>query len=162
MTTLIFSISEVKKLVDELNRAGSFTATTDDLFNADFYPGGELRNEAGQTMAEVESKGGIFWPSSRHIDKSHLRPMLILENDHGVYLMTNAELEGSPASRRTVAYAAGMDPEKDDDWDYYASSVFGGDDSSTVIPVDWFKLAEERGDRSFKIKVCENSVRLAV
>ncbi len=69
---------------------------------------GALLNAEGQTEEEARKAGRVFFPSSSKIASTHLVPKVLLAHSHGVYLITNAELEGSPASRDTVAYAQGM------------------------------------------------------
>nr|WP_233341429.1 DUF3085 domain-containing protein [Escherichia coli] len=89
----------------------------------------------------MNQTGEFFWPSSKHIDPARLTPQILLVKDHGVYLITNASLDGTPVSRDTVVYARGMNPSVDDEWYDEAEEALGGDDSSVSIPVAWFELA---------------------
>ncbi|MBX0104098.1 DUF3085 domain-containing protein, partial [Salmonella enterica subsp. enterica serovar Typhi] len=116
MTTLTFEIAGVKKLLEELRSAKRFNATIEQLFEPSNYPGGTPLNEEGKTEVEMNQTGGIFWPSSKHIDPARLTPQILLVKDHGVYLITNASLDGTPVSRDTVVYARGMNPSVDDEW----------------------------------------------
>ncbi|WP_279473637.1 hypothetical protein [Aeromonas caviae] len=98
MSIISFKIQEVKKLVDELKAAPAYSASTDDLFNPVMYPDGVPRDEHGRSEQEAEKVGEFFWPSSKYIDQSKVKPSLVLVGDHGLYLITNAKAEGSPAS----------------------------------------------------------------
>ena len=61
-------------------------------------------------------------------------PRLWLVGDRGVYLMSN----GSPVLKNdegfnVVAFAIGMDPVKDEDWNYNKRAIFGGDDGADEL-----------------------------
>ncbi len=160
MTTLTFEIAGVKKLLEELRSAERFNATIEQLFEPSNYPGGTPLNEEGKTEVEMNQTGGIFWPSSKHIDPARLTPQILLVKDHGVYLITNASLDGTPASRDTVVYARGMNPSVDDEWYDEAEEALGGDDSSVTIPVAWFELALKKKFNAFSIKVSPTKITL--
>lgn len=81
-------------------------------------------------------------------------------NSHGVYLLTNAILPGSPASRDTLAYARGMDPRTDSGWHTASVAAMGGDDGSMAIPVAWLEHVVATGARELRLKVTETSVSL--
>ncbi|WP_332103990.1 DUF3085 domain-containing protein [Escherichia coli] len=117
-------------------------------------------NEEGKTEVEMNQTGGIFWPSSKHIDPARLTPQILLVKDHGVYLITNASLDGTPVSRDTVVYARGMNPSVDDEWYDEAEEALGGDDSSVSIPVAWFELALKKKFNAFSIKVSPTKITL--
>ncbi|BCI29654.1 MULTISPECIES: DUF3085 domain-containing protein [Enterobacteriaceae] len=108
----------------------------------------------------MNQTGGIFWPSSKHIDPARLTPQILLVKDHGVYLITNASLDGTPVSRDTVVYARGMNPSVDDEWYDEAEEALGGDDSSVSIPVAWFELALKKKFNAFSIKVSPTKITL--
>lgn len=114
----------------------------------------------GQNRSGNEPDGGIFWPSSKHIDPARLTPQILLVKDHGVYLITNASLDGTPVSRDTVVYARGMNPSVDDEWYDEAEEALGGDDSSVSIPVAWFELALKKKFNAFSIKVSPTKITL--
>lgn len=88
MSVLTFKIHDVKKLIEELDAASSFSPSTDDLFNPEMYSDGIVRDKNGRTEQEAEKHGGMFWPSEDFIDQSKVKPALILVGDHGVYLIT--------------------------------------------------------------------------
>lgn len=134
MSIISFKIQEVKKLVDELKAAQAYSATTEDLFNPAMYPDGVPRDEHGRSKQEA---GELFWPSSNRIDQSKVKPVLMLVGDHGLYLITNAKAEGSPASRGTVIYAAGCNPKLDDDFYENKCELFGDNDGSISLPMEW-------------------------
>ena len=159
MSVLTFKTHDVKKLIEELVAASSFSPSTDDLFNPEMYSDGIVRDKNGRTEQEAEKHDGIFWPSEDFIDQSKIKPALILVGDHGVYLITNAKMDGSPSSRGTVAYANGCNPELDDDFYENKRNLFGGDDGSVRIPYDWAKWAIQH-KKAFRIKLTTNSVEL--
>ncbi|OKO99410.1 DUF3085 domain-containing protein [Xenorhabdus eapokensis] len=159
MSILIFETHDVKKLIEELDTASSFSPSTDDLFNPEMYPDGIIRDKYGRTEQEAEKHGGMFWPSEDFIDQKKIKPALILVGDHGVYLITNAKADGSPSSRGTVAYANGCNPESDDDFYENKRNLFGGDDGSVRIPSSWAKWALQH-KKAFRIKLTTNSVEL--
>lgn len=107
MSRLTFEISGVKKLLKEIQSAEQFLATVDQLFEPTNYPGGVPLNEAGKTEKEACLAGEVFWPSPKHMVQTRLTPQITLVKGHGVCLITNASLDGSPVSRDTAIYARG-------------------------------------------------------
>lgn len=162
MSKLVFNRDGVAKLLDELKQATSYSVTMDDLFDPDLYPNGEPLDKNGKTESEVEAAGGHFWPSADHIDRSKLGPKLQLVGDHGVYLITNADLPGTPSERGTVVYAEKCDPSKDDDWDDNKRRLFGGDDGGTTLPVEWGERVIENNLSSLQIRVTLSSINLVM
>lgn len=160
MAILKFKMTDVSKLIAEIEAAKEFNPTMDHLFDASLYKGGVILDKEGLTEAEAEAKGGFFWPSAEHIDKSKVESALQLVGDQGVYLITNAEAEGTPAQRGTVAYAEGCDPDKDDFFYENKRHLFGGDDGSVTIPFDWALWAKHEKKRVLKLKLSSNSVEL--
>lgn len=49
---------------------------------------------------------------------------LLLVHDQGIYIMSMSQ----PIGQRTIVYAEGCNPDKDDDWYDTARSLVGGDD----------------------------------
>lgn len=160
MGTLVFTTDDVKKLLDELHSSTAFQATVDELSDASCFLDGVRRNAEGQTADEAEWAGKFFEPSAKYIKPDALGPRVLLVNSHGVYLLTNAILPGSPASRDTLAYALGMDPRTNCDWHTASVAVMGGDDGTMVIPVAWLEHAVAAGARELRLKLTETSVRL--
>jgi len=157
MSIISFKIQEVKKLVDELKAAQAYSATTEDLFNPAMYPDGVPRDEHGRSKQEA---GELFWPSSNRIDQSKVKPVLMLVGDHGLYLITNAKAEGSPASRGTVIYAAGCNPKLDDDFYENKCELFGDNDGSIRLPMEWADWAIQNKKRTFRVKITRDSISL--
>jgi len=157
MSIISFKIQEVKKLVDELKAAQAYSATTEDLFNPAMYPDGVPRDEHGRSKQEA---GELFWPSSNRIDQSKVKPVLMLVGDHGLYLITNAKAEGSPASRGTVIYAAGCNPKLDDDFYENKCELFGDNDGSISLPMEWADWAIQNKKRTFRVKITRDSISL--
>ncbi|EAY2657443.1 DUF3085 domain-containing protein [Salmonella enterica subsp. enterica serovar Typhimurium] len=160
MTTLVFEMADINKLIEEIRTAKTFSVTADQIYDPACYPGGALLNAGGQTEEEARKAGRVFFPSSSKIASTHLVPKVLLAHSHGVYLITNAELEGSPASRDTVAYAQGMNPKLDEDWDYACDAALGGSDCSYTIPVEWLELAVEQGFQEFRLRMSETKIKL--
>lgn len=157
MSIISFKIQEVKKLVDELKAAQAYSVTTKDLFNPAMYPDGVPRDEQGRSKQEA---GELFWPSSNRIDQSKVKPVLMLVGDHGLYLITNAKAEGSPASRGTVIYAAGCNPELDADFYENKCELFGDSDGSISLPMEWADWAIQNKKRTFRLKITRDSISL--
>lgn len=53
MSVLTFKIHDVKKLIEELDAASSFSPSTDDLFNPEMYSDGIVRDKNGRTEQEA-------------------------------------------------------------------------------------------------------------
>ena len=67
---------------------------------------------------------------------------LSLVGDHGVYLMSaglprQIDPNGDGVTS-VIAYAAGTDPAKDEDWYAAKRALFGGDDRSDKLPLEAF------------------------
>lgn len=160
MSLITFKIQDVKKLIAELNAAQAYSASTEQLFNPEMYPDGIPRDEEGRSEQEAEQAGQFFWPSAKYIDQSKVKPSLKLVGDHGVYLITNAKAEGTPASRGTVVYAVGCNPVLDDDFDDNTRGLFDGDDGVVNIPPAWAQWAIDNKKRTLRIQSTGNMVRL--
>ncbi|WP_233146729.1 hypothetical protein [Enterobacter hormaechei] len=93
MTTLVFEMADINKLIEEIRTAKTFSVTPDQIYDPACYPGGALLNAEGQTEEEARKAGRVFFPSSSKIASTHLVPKVLLAHSHGVYLITNAELE---------------------------------------------------------------------
>ncbi|WP_300500060.1 DUF3085 domain-containing protein [Marinobacter sp.] len=164
MATLTFNMSDVARLAEELDKAPGFSPTMDQLFEPENHVGGVILDSEGRTEAQVEEAGGLFWPSAKNIREDAIERCFQLVGDQGVYLITNAKLEddSTPASRGTVAYAKGCNPEVDEDFYENKVALFGGDDGAVTIPYQWYVMAKERGKRVFKLKLSSNSVSLVM
>ncbi|NTZ41079.1 DUF3085 domain-containing protein [Enterobacter sp. JMULE2] len=160
MGTLVFTTADVKKLLDELHSSTAFQATVDELSDASCFHDGLRRNAEGQTEDEAVRAGTIFDPSAKYIKPDALGPRVLLVNSNGVYLLTNAILPGSPASRGSLAYARGMDPRTDSGWHTASVATMGGDDGSMTIPVAWLEHVVGTGASELRVKVTETSVSL--
>lgn len=160
MGTLVFTTADVKKLLDELHSSTAFQATVDELSDVSCFHDGVRRNALGQTEDEAERAGTFFEPSAKYIKPDALGPRVLLVNSHGFYLLTNAILPGSSASRDTLAYARSMDPRTDSGWHTAAVAAMGGDDGSMNIPVAWLEYVVATGARELRVKVTETSVSL--
>lgn len=94
MTTLTFEIAGVKSSSkNSARRNGSMQPLNSFLSRQITRRYSSQRR--GQNRSGNEPDGGIFWPSSKHIDPARLTPQILLVKDHGVYLITNASLDGA-------------------------------------------------------------------
>ena len=116
MPIVTFNMAGVGKLINELKGCQELSPTMDDLFDSNKHKDGVIRNDAGLTEEQADAQKIPFWPSAKSIDPSKLEPVLQLVGDHGVYLITNAKLEGTPSSRGTFVYAKGCNPAVDEDF----------------------------------------------
>lgn len=160
MATLVFKIADVKKVLADLAAATDFQATEDELFDPACFVGGVARNAGGKTEEEAEATGEVFWPSVKYLRPECLGPRIILANSHGIYLLSNAVLPGSPASRDALAYARGIDPRTDADWHAKARIAMGGDDGSMTIPVAWLHRTVASGDKELRLSITATAVKL--
>ena len=160
MPIVTFNMADVGKLINELKGCQELSPTMDDLFDSNKHKDGVIRNDAGLTEEQADAQKIPFWPSAKSIDPSKLEPVLQLVGDHGVYLITNAKLEGTPSSRGTVVYAKGCNPAVDEDFYEEKERVFGGSDGSISIPLAWAELAQKKGVGMFKIQLNKNSIKL--
>jgi hypothetical protein len=161
MPIINFDIAQVKLLVDHVRAAKQHSPTMDMLFDAKYYKNKIIKDKDGLTELQVKKKGGHFWPSSDHIDRSLVEPVLQLVGDQGVYLITNAQEKLSPSESGLIVYANGIHPEIDDDWYEAKRYTFGGDDGSVTIPLKWFDIAfAKKNARLFSINLDPNAIEL--
>ncbi len=64
MTTLVFEMADINKLIEEIRTAKTFSVTADQIYDPACYPGGALLNAEGQTEEEARKAGRVFFPSS--------------------------------------------------------------------------------------------------
>lgn len=160
MAILKFKMTDVRKLIAEIEASKTYKPTIDDLFNPEMHQNGVVLDKHGLTEKAAAKKGTPWWPSADNIDASKLVPVLQCVGDSGVYLITNVAAEGTPAERGTVAYADGCNPNIDED--YYDSKrrLFGSDDGSVTIPYQWVLWAQSAKKRLLKLKLNSDSVEL--
>jgi hypothetical protein len=156
MGIITFKMKDILPLVAEISAATEFSPTIEDLFTPSLYPNDVVVDEKGLPEADPN----FSWPDQNKLDKTKLQGKLQLVKDHGIYLTTNAKLPGTPSERGTLAYALGCNPNVNEDFDYEAERLFGGDDGSVSIPVSWFTILREQNKRVFKVKLTPNSVSL--
>ncbi len=152
MTTLVFEMADINKLIEEIRtpqkrfRSPQIRSMTRHAIRGS--PSLTLRDRLKKRRVKLV---GFSFPSSSKLPAHIWCQKCFSAHSHGVYLITNAELEGSPASRDTVAYAQGMNPKLDEDWDYACDAALGGSDCSYTIPVEWLELAVEQGFQEFRL-----------
>jgi hypothetical protein len=83
-------------------------------------------------------------------------PSLFLVHDSGVYLMSagipHLEREDEPESSKVV-YAAGCNPDTDEDYYQEAAELVGGDDFVEMLPLDTFEKLFALGLKNIKVVV---------
>lgn len=154
----VFSLAEIRPLLDELTNASGFKPFMDEIFDASLYPDGVVRNAKGQSEDEAEAAEELFWPDQSRIDRSKIAPALVLVGDHGLYLINNADVEQPPSERGMVTYAKGCKPGRDEDFYLNKEAIFGGDDGAVTLPVEWFIDAIKAGKKEIKLRLTEDSV----
>lgn len=150
--TLTFKLADLKEIAEHAIAAKEFSVAPDVLFDPAVHHGGK-----------VKSKNG--WPDANNIDRSKLKPALVLVKDHGVGLMSNGlprllKAEGSESSK--IVYAKGLNPEIDpfDVWWDKAADIMGGDDcviTLTRLP-EMVVQALDRGLTKLQIRVNKTSL----
>ncbi|ELA9367549.1 DUF3085 domain-containing protein [Vibrio parahaemolyticus] len=156
MTIAKFNMKDIAKLATELEEAGKYAPTMEDLWNPKLYPNNMVVDEKGLPV----NHPSFGWPDATKIMKDKLEPQLTIVKDNGCYLITNADLEGSAESRGTIAFAQGCNPNTDDDFYENAVDILGDDDDSVSIPINWYNIAKEKNKRLFQIEFKSNTVRL--
>lgn len=101
--TLTFKLADLKEIAEHAIAAKEFSAAPDVLHDPAVHHGGKVKTKDG-------------WPDASSIDRSKLRPALVLVKGDGVGLMSNGlprllKAEGSAAPK--VVYAKGLNPEVD-------------------------------------------------
>lgn len=122
------------------------------------HKGGVLLDDKGRTEKEAKAEKDFFWPSAKNVERAKIEPRLTLVGDHGVYLITNADLPGSPISRGTVAYAKGCNPSVDEDFYENKQRRFGSNDGTVSFPVSWAEMAIMANKKVFKLKLLKTSI----
>lgn len=148
MAIVKFNMNEVQKLVDELNNT-SYAPTMEDLENPALYKSGKVVDCNGNEAGHKD----FLWADSSQIDNSLVQPQLQLVKDQGLYLINNADVEGSPEARGAIVYAEGCNPHKDDDFYETAGRIFGHGHGSEVIPLTWFNLAKKANNSFLTLNV---------
>ncbi len=105
---LRFNVGEVRKLYNHSMAAKEHFASARDAFEDKYHKGGK-----------VVMQDGVEWPDAKNIDTTLIPAAICLVGDQGVYLMSNGLppmlVEGSE-TKRVVAYAKGVDPRTDEEW----------------------------------------------
>lgn len=125
MKTLIFALAVLQPILEHARNAKETMPTMDDLCD-----------ESLAKPGAVPDKWGIY--NQNDIDVSKLKPSIFLVKDRGAYIMSAAaqrQLRNDGSQSSVVAYAAGCDPEKDEDWYDTALDICGGDDFAQRIEV---------------------------
>ncbi|MHB1524927.1 MAG: DUF3085 domain-containing protein [Candidatus Dormibacteria bacterium] len=84
-------------------------------------------------------------------------PGLWLVKDDGIYLMSNAELQGEPK----VVYAQGYDPKSGDVWEKSRDAV-GGDDMCEFVPADAFADVTAENCVAAVVRVTPNALSFGI
>lgn len=152
-------VVELARIVREQAAEKGCNPNMDQIFDGSLYPNGEPLDEKGRTEKQAEAEGGFFWPSAKQIT-GEVKPTLTLVGDSGLYLLGN-QISDEPASKSGhLVYAKGCNPSSDDDFYDEKQRIWGGDDGSVSIPLEWVDLAVKAGKRRFSIKLLKNSIQL--
>jgi len=131
MARISFKITEIEKLVLDMEKSNEFLPTMNELFDlkAKFLKKGVAKTEDTLPITKDE------------IDYTKVEKSFHLVKDHGVYMLSNArnKTNDKPASEtKLIAYAKGFNPDVDEDWYEYSRDVIGGDDCVIDIPLSWY------------------------
>lgn len=156
MADIKFPIDGVKRILAHSLANPVFTPSLSQMFE------GRYRKDG----VDFSTEGG-GWPTADDVDGRTLSPQTYLVKDAGTYLMAATEvvLPGD-ATENFVVYAEGMDPNKDSDYYDTSRRIFGGDDFSEVIPLDWLQTAvthaEKHRQRHMVIRVSASNFTLVL
>lgn len=97
-------------------------------------------------------------------------PSLLLVGDRGVYLMSNGlpgdlldpSKKDAKFASRFVAYADGIDPNKNEDWYEEKREKFGGDDGADPLPLAWFEKALFTGKTFVTVRCTATKVEVVL
>ena len=157
MSQIIFRTKGLQKLMAELRSAKGYRPCLEELYNPDYYPGGQVLDQNGEVILPGDYSRP---PCADKMDKARIEPAFWLVGDRGVYLMPNSEWTLPPGERRDVAYAQGCNPETDEDFYENKQNLFGGDDGSIKIHVHWIETVLEENLSSFAIELESGSMHL--
>lgn len=160
-----FPMAELEKVVAQFQQEGvTLTATMDCLFDASLYPANKIVNKDGLTEQQAEKANKPWWPDSDKIDKSKLTPKLMIVGDHGVYVMANVNnphlVVDGKRQPNIIAYGVGCNPNIDEDFYERKTQVFGGDDGSISVGLDWYEKTKAAGKKHMTIQFNKTSIRL--
>jgi len=155
MAKISFKISEVKKIVEDLEKNKEFSPTFEGLYDIDC-----------PIKKGVKKKTEDELPYHRdEVDFSQIKPAFHLVKDDGIYLLSNGRLDDRPASESgIISYAKGFDPESDKFVWEKSRDVMGGDDCVIEIPYNWFKLLikQKPNARVFSLNVTSKSIGVVI
>lgn len=163
-----FPMVELQKVIAQFQQEGvTLTPTMDCLFEPANYPDNKIVDKDGLTEKQAQKINKAWWPDQSKIDRSKLKPKLMIVGDHGVYVMANVNnpaLKDGDGKRlpNIVAYGTGFNPAHDDDFYERKSHVFGGDDGSVTIGLDWFEMTRTAGKNNMVIQFNARSIRLVI
>ena len=149
-----FPIDGIRKIYEHSLAHPVFTPTFPQLFE------GRFRKDGKDVPLD-----GKHSPRANEVDASKLPPQFFVVKDRGAYAMaaTEATLPGEDTPN-FVVYAEGFNPNVDEDYWDAQQAVWGGDDFSEGLPLEWLKLAIENAERlkidHMVIKVNKNSLEL--
>jgi len=157
-----FPIQGVKRIYEHSIKNPVYLPTFSELFEAEYRTDGK----------DFEATEAKRWPTADDVDKTKLRPRFYLVKDSGSYIMAATEkrlpgdddAEKGQSGYNFVVYCEGCNPHVDDDYYDRQQSVFGGDDFSEGLPLEWLRIAIEHAERTgtdkMVIKVTKNGHEL--
>lgn len=148
--TLVFSVNDtLRGIVAHARSATERRPTFVELFE-DAYIKPESRHKEWRERKESD------------VDQSKLKPALWLVKDHGVYLMSNGadhpKRAGHPFAL-DVAYAEGLNGDKDDCWDL-ARQIMGGDDCVESLDLAAFERKIAANEKEIRVRVTASHITI--
>lgn len=130
MSVAKFKLKDFRKVLDAIAESNEFIPSHDDGYNAEIFIGKKIIDRNGNELGSPKFTA----PDLSKIDKSLVEKKVMLVKDHGLYLMSNISGKPSP-----LAYAAGCNPDTDEDYYENSRQIAGGDDFCEYLPLDLFK-----------------------
>jgi len=123
-----FDSEGVRKLVEHSRKYPKMAVCFEHMFDPSFWKAGAKPNNFG-------------FANRKDVDASKIQPYLSLVKDSGAYLMSGSEKRLADGDGNFVVYGNGYEPEAD----YHKLvKVFGGDDMSLPLPLEWFENMLEK------------------
>jgi hypothetical protein len=138
-----FDSEGVRKLVDHTRKHPEMSVCMQHMMDKRFWKKGAKPNDYG-------------FVESGDVDTSKIQPYLFLVKDSGAYLMSGSKERLRDGDGNFVVYGKGYEPQADYN---KLVKVFGGDDMSVPLPLEWFeKMLEKSG--TVKLNVGRKNISL--
>lgn len=160
MAVLSFRWGDLEPIYRHAQSSSRFSLSLSERVGAICDELGISEDEAIKRLGDAESKAIC--------DAAKGSPGLFLVGDRGVYLMSAGlpVLSDGTEKGSVVAYAEGIDPDRDSDWCEVKRSVFGGDDGADKLPLaffeDWLRAKPRSLNDRLEIRLTSDSVELVL